>query len=131
MPKITTRNGTSPKANSKNPKDWTDFEFVDITLSSDDKKRFLALTPGEVDELDDVITTLLEGEYKMSLSPDVRNDCVIASFTCKHETDANYGYVLSSRAASWLEALRLNAFKHQYLCVDGVWPKDKRITNWG
>lgn len=125
------RNGKSPKANSRNPKDWKDFEFVNVSMSDTDKAHFKELQETASDELDDSLVTLVEGGYKLSASWDGSNDCFIVSLTCKHETDDNYGYVLSSRSNNLLEAMRLGVFKTMYLCKDGVWPKDTKQNSWG
>lgn len=125
------RNGKSPKANSRNPKDWKDFEFVDIKLSDADKAHFKQQYAENAPELFDALVTLVEGGYKLTISGDERNACFISSLTCKHEADDNYGYVLTSRSDDLYECMLLGAFKHIYLCKDGVWPKEKSANAWG
>lgn len=125
------RNSKSTKGETRGNKSWTDYDFVTIDLSDAQKAHFKALTAEETDELSDSLGTLLELEYKVSFAGDNRNDCIIASLTCRREADDNYGYVLSSRASTWYEAMMLCAFKHLFCCENGVWPKEKRQTNWG
>ena len=126
-----TKGPGSRKSNSRNPKDWSDYEFADIKLSDADKDHFKMLSEEETTELTDCVATLLEGEYKITFTGDKRNDCVICSVTSRDPTDVNFGYVLTSRSSNWYEALLLSAFKHLYLCDGGNWPKEKRVTNWG
>lgn len=124
------RNGKSPKASSKNPSDWRNFEFVQINLSDADKTHFGEMLETAADELDDAMATLLESQYKLSVTYDERNSCFIASLTAKHETDDNWGYVLPSRQGDMWSAIRLAAFKHVHMCKDGVWPKEREGFDW-
>lgn len=119
------------KGYSRNPADWTNFEFVTVNLTEAQAKEFRVLQQEGPDELDDATVTLLEGRYKLSVVYDALNSCFIASLTCKQEDDENYGYVLSSRSADPWEAIRLCSFKTVHVCKDGSWPKEKTQTNWG
>lgn len=125
------RTNGNAKSQSRNPKDWSNFEFVNIPLTEADKTHFKELQSTNPDELDDALVTLVEGEYKFSVTWDKSNECFIGSLTCRHPSDDNYGYVLSSRSDNLFEVMRLCVFKHVYLCENGSWPKDKRQSSWG
>jgi len=125
------RRGQSPKAQSKNPRDWKDFEFIRLELTDADKVHFKDEAAKNPQELWDAIVSLVEMGYKLTFSGDKANACFIASLTCKDELDDNYGYVLTSRSDDLYEAALLNAFKHLYLCKDGTWPKEAVRNNWG
>lgn len=119
------------KSNSKNPKDWQQYEFVNMSLNEAQKDQFHAWYKDAGSHAYDELDALLPAGYKVSLSHDENNSCVIATLTCKEPTDPNYGYCLTSRGPDMWTALALCVFKTTELCTDYEWPKDKRQSNFG
>lgn len=125
--------GTNSKTTSKNPRDWQQYEFVDIRLSEGDKAKFLDWQSKQGDNVYAELDSLLRANYKLSSSYDEANKCNIVSLTCREIGDVNYGFVLSSRAATIWDALALTLYKHFEMCDDGDWAVDQRKSSnsWG
>jgi hypothetical protein len=119
------------KSNSRNPKDWINYEFVQFTLNEAQKDQFREWYKEQGSSCFDDLKGLLASGYKVSLAGDDNNNCVIATLTCKEPTDPNYAYCLSSRATDAWEALAMCLFKTFELCEDADWPKDAQAKNYG
>ncbi len=121
------------KSNSKNSADWQKFDFVEIRLDdkekADFKKRYAADGQAILAPLDG----LLHEGYKLSISYDDNNKCLIASLTCKYSLSPNFNYVMTSRASDMWEAMALAAYKHFSCCDNGDWGAETRINSntWG
>lgn len=112
--------------------DW-EVEFISIPLLSDVKEAFEAWASEAQADIEVWIAQLLGMGYKLSLTLDVSNNCVIVTATCKEAKSPNKGYAVSSRSDSWLEALMITIYKTIILYPekDGGWPKTTRNDNWG
>lgn len=107
--------------------------FVSAPLSrdqADEFKRWFAEAMADVDTW--VAQALSEG-YKMSLTDDRSNDCVIFTLTCKDERSPNFNHALSSRADNWLEAVMMGIYKtyNLYPAKAGGWPKERSNFSYG
>lgn len=125
--------GINSKTSSKNPRDWQQYDFVNITLTESDKAKFAEWQGKQGSKVYDQLDGLIQSGYKLSSSYDEANKCNIVSLTCREIGDVNYGYVLSSRAGNIWDALALTLYKHYEMCDDGDWAVDQRKTSnsWG
>lgn len=112
------------KSNSKNPSDWQRFDFVEIRVGEQEKKDFHAKLTKDPNHFLGEVDNLTKNGYKVSLSYDTNNSCIIASLTCKEPNDPNFNNVLTARASEVWEALSLVMYKHMYMCDDGDWGGD-------
>ena len=81
----------------------------------------------------DFAVKLVEGGYKLSLSWDDWNDCVVCTITLKGDKPGDNGSALSSRGPGVYEALSVAAFKfHEVFAGDlrGA-PKEASKQQWG
>lgn len=120
-------------SNSRDSSDWTKFEFVSVNLTEDEKKKFKSVYSESPQEFFNQLDGLLKNGYKVSLSYDKQNNCVLASMTGKDPLSPNFNYVLTSRAADAWESLALSLFKHFHVCDDEDWGGDTREDgrSWG
>lgn len=121
------------KSNSKNPADWQKFDFVEIRLTDADKADFKAKYAKDAQLFFGELDGLSKNGYKVSLSYDTSNNCVIASLTCREASDPNFNFVLTARAGDTWEALALVLYKHLFMCDDGDWGADEHgsSSQWG
>lgn len=121
------------KSQSRNSNDWGKFDFVEINLSEEDKADFKKLYAEHPSNLLNSLDEMTKNGYKVSLTYDTSNNCVIASLTCKEPLDANFNYILSARSSDTYEALALVLYKHYYLSDDGDWGAETRTNarSWG
>jgi hypothetical protein len=129
MPKT---NGNK-RSNSQNSSEWGKFEFVAINLTEDEKKQFKKAYTDKPNDLLGQLDGLLKNGYKLSLSYDNQNNCVLASLTGKDPNSPNYNYVMTSRAGESWESMALALFKHYVVCDDEDWGGDTREDgrSWG
>lgn len=119
------------KSNSKNPSDWTKYEFINWNLSDAQKEQFNAWYKSQGAEVFAEVESLLASGYKVSMAYDESNKCHLATLTCKEPTDPNYAYCLSSRGPDMWTALAICAFKTFELCTDCDWPKEQQARDFG
>lgn len=120
-------------AKKKTTKATWQVDFIDWRLSTDEKKFFLAELAKNSSVFLDRLSSLLEKNYKVSLSFDEAHMTYIASLTPRDEDDVNAGYCLTSRSDDPFTALSIGLYKHFWLCDDGDWDAAKRKTEvgWG
>lgn len=106
-------------------------EFVNVTLTADQRKEFKAWYPAILDNLHDELGQLMVDDYKVSCSWDDNNQCFIATFTGKQDQTYNSEKALSSRSDNWFEALGVNLFKHVVLFGSKTWDGETTKNNWG
>mgnify|MGYP005619574991 CR=1 FL=1 len=106
-------------------------EFIEFRLESSDEKAFTAWYKANSERMDELVADLLADNYKLGLSPDFENQCIIISLTCKAEKHPNSGKCFTSRSDTWEDALWLTLYKHYALSPDGVWPDRKSQRSWG
>lgn len=121
----------SVKSNSKNPKDWVSYDFVNMTLNEAQKEQFKEWYKDAGSTAFDELEGLIPVGYKVSIAYDESNKCFISTLTCKEPTDPNYGFCLSSRGPDIWTSLALNVFKTVVLCTDCDWPKEQRTNDFG
>ena len=95
--------------------------FVNINLGPEHRKAIKALAKSMKDK--DIVGKLLEyvsDGYRVSFSPDDRNDAVVVTMTGK-EGSANAGYSFSQRHSDPMVALAAVVFCHEELCDRGSW----------
>lgn len=99
---------------------FSDFRFVRIELTEDEKQTFRALLDsGEFDGIspDDFVS---QG-CKVSFSAGDDAGTIICSVTCTDPTAVNAALVLTGRGRISTTALAVCMYKHIYLCSDGSW----------
>lgn len=129
MPKT----GGNKRSNDRNSQEWGKFEFVAVNLTEEEKKQFRLAYKDKPNDLLNPLDGFLKNGYKISLSYDQQNNCVLASMTGKDPASPNYNYVMTSRAADAWESLALALFKHYQVCDDEDWGGDTREDgrSWG
>lgn len=121
------------KSNSKDPQDWQKYDFVEVTLSEEEKVAFKAHYAKDPQSLLGLVEETARGGYKLSLTYDQANECMIATLTCKEPSAVNFGYVMTSRAGDTWESIALAMYKHHYACDDEDWGAETRTNgrSWG
>lgn len=121
------------KSQSRNSQDWQKFDFVEIRLDDHQKADFKAKYAKDANQFLGLLTETLSGDYKLSITYSEENKVFLASLTCRNAVDANYNYVMTSRAGDPWEAIALAMFKHHFVCDDNDWGGDTRLDdrNWG
>ena len=117
---------------TKGKENWN-VEFISLPLLADQKDSFLAWAENATGDVEIFVAQLLGTGYKVSMTLDSVNNCVICTATCREERSPNSGYAMSSRSDTWLEALLMTCFKTLILYPEkeGGWPKNARNDNWG
>lgn len=122
------KNGSKAKAKPAS-QGWQDnYQMVSIELSEEDKEQVAALYERSNEDPWDWLIELVSQGHKVSISPDERNQCVIATATGKSPSCANTGFVLSGRGPTIGGALAALWYKHNYLCAGEPWSKYSTST---
>lgn len=96
----------------------SDYRFVNVRLSSDDKAR-MADTALEVEfPLGFILDIVAEG-YKFSIKEDQKNQTFLASLTDTREDSPSFKAILTGRGSTALNAWYSLAFRHVVLLPDG------------
>jgi hypothetical protein len=108
------------RKNSSKNNQWTT-EFVQYSLSSDDKKDFIAWQKKHSEELDDMVIGLLQTGHKIGYSFSDTSDSFIVSVTGRPEGCNNAGKCFTSHAKDYGTALWVALYKHYVIWGNGVW----------
>jgi len=110
--------------------------FVDLELESADKEYLAAWVESDEWSGTDMIVMLLGDGYKLSLSPDPKHNCVVATATGRLDACANVGYSMSARGPDAEKALAALGYKIYHVLsgepwVDNPKAKDRQLGLWG
>ena len=125
------RTNTTNKKRSRNKGGFGDWEFVDVKVTKADKASFKDWSTKTAADSVDLLSTLVNSGYKLSVSWSDYSDCYTASLSCTEEGLANYHLVMTSRSDELWEAVMLALYKHYVMCHDETWPTDKPDDTWG
>jgi len=95
--------------------------FIDIELSEQDKAMLADWKPEDKPDLMVMLQEAMEGNYKLSLSPDKLHNCVIATLTGREGCGENEGYSLNARGPDVPGALLALYYKQVCLCEGKAW----------
>lgn len=110
--------------------------FVDVLLTDDLKEHARTWSESEEYSFEDAATLLLEDGYKLTLSPDTKHNCVIATATGKAAACINVGYSLSARGPNASAATAVLFYKIYVLLQGQSWegyeaPESNQLSLWG
>jgi len=111
----------------------SNIEFLTLKLTSQDREKFDVWAKEGTKKTWPMLRELYEGGYKVSISPDFNNQCVIVSLTGTDNSTHNVGYCMTSRAEDVQEAILIACYKH-FVMADGAdWEAvaGKNEDNWG
>lgn len=109
----------------------SDYAFVDVRISKADRAAFDKWAAETANDAIDLLASLANSGYKISVSWSDYNDCYTASFTGQEENGPNYHLVMTSRSDDMWEALMIGLYKHYVQCRGEDWPTDKQENDWG
>jgi len=124
MPKKSVRRSLEKKTN-------VPFIFVDLRLSQSERGEFEIWASEHESELATLIEETVQNGYKLSVSYDLNNDCMIASCTCVDDVDGNYNACVTSRHEEALQALLMTFYKVYILLAGKSWRDNEVKSNWG
>lgn len=110
---------------------YNNLEFVTFKLQREEADLFEAWWDKEQQRVPDILQELINGGYKVSITPDFDNACTIVTLIGKDCITENKKRAYSSRADGWLEAFGLMAYKHFVLSSAQAWPESSTMSNWG
>lgn len=123
---MATKKGT--KSNGGNS--FGGWVFVNVTLSSDDKKRLADCVAANRYPLA-LVGDLVSAGYKVSFSLDSKNNSYICSISDTREDSPFYKHILSGRGANALNSWYAVCYKHIAM-ADGDWSVVAEVgTNGG
>lgn len=108
-------------------------QFINIRLGKLEKEAFEVWYKENLKNLFKMVNTLHEEGYKISLSPDFQNNCIIASITGTDNASFNNGLCFTSRAEVVEEAIMLMCYKHIVMAHSESWEDiaESRDDAWG
>lgn len=98
---------------------FTQSKFINYSLTDAQKKEIKAWSPTQ-EELDDLLNTLVEGDYKVTFSYDDYNECHSCAIVPKGEKHVNTGYILTGKGSTPFKALKQVSWIH-FKVLDGAW----------
>jgi len=111
----------------------SNIEFVTLKLSTADRIKYDEWAQQAGSKIFKMLSELAEGGYKVSISPDFNNSCIIASITGTENCVHNVGLCMTSRADDVNDALLVMCYKHFVLANSADWldVAGKNEDNWG
>ena len=112
---------------NRQPPQFVQYRLTDEELA--EAKQHLLTPDGVITE----ISALCENGYKMSVSVDKYGGGLSAFLTPTSPDNENFGFTLSARAPSFIQAFSLLVWKH-YELFSQDWPKEQRQSkgnSWG
>lgn len=119
-----------PKKRNRDDNSWG-FEFYEMRLTDEEKAHFENWVQSEGWIHIDDLALIVENEYKLSVTYNIRNDTWYVSLTGHSEHPINPSRVMTSRHNTLHAALSLAYFKHAVLSEGGEWRNDKNMQTWG
>ncbi len=110
---------------------FDDYAFVDVRIRASDKDAFKTWAQSNANDSVDLLSTLVNSGYKVSVSWSDYQDCYTASFTGQEEKSPNYHLVMTSRSDDLWEAIMIGLYKHFVQCGGEDWPTDRQTNDWG
>lgn len=98
-------------------------EFVNINLE-DSQRQELKAQNFDMKGFDDVLTVLFEGNYKLTIRFDAKNDC-FAAWIVAPDAGPNKGCILAGRGSTPSKAVKQVLFIH-FRLLDGKWVDSQR-----
>ena len=114
-------------ARNAKPKDETqptgrgDVLFINYDLDEASKGKFRKWRELHEKDVPDMLQSLIDGNYQVSIKPDTFNDCVGAFIICKDAKSENAGYILTGRGLNAFGALMGVLYRH-FAVFEGQWP---------
>jgi hypothetical protein len=108
--------------------------FVDISVGKDGKTYVQESMFVEAADVVGELEAIIEDGYKLSVTEDTANGCVIVSATGRTCLDANRGLTLSARGPDFAAGLHMLAYKMYHLAQGGAWenvPGQSGGDPWG
>jgi hypothetical protein len=105
----------------KNGTGFTAIDFVQYSLSSDDKKNFVVWQKKNSDQLDTLVVEVLQANHKIGFSFNDSTDSFVCSFTGKPEDCNNASKCFTSHAKDYATALWVGLYKYHVVFDRGVW----------
>lgn len=112
-------------------KQFTGTQFVNVRLSTSDKKKVGTWEEAISFEVIEFIYGVITDGYKISVSADIDRDCVIASITGKAGRGVNAGCTMTSRGPDIYTALLITGYKHYSMFDAKAWEAEEGGDNWG
>jgi hypothetical protein len=106
-------------------------DFVNLTLPQSEESNFTGWAKKNEKQWPAMVTTLIEQGYRVSLSPDFENACIIVTLTCRSADSPNNGKAMSTRAEHWIDALLLALYKHLVFTAGNWGEVQPRRRSWG
>ena len=122
---------TSEELTVKKNRTLPDYEFINYKLPENLADEFQKWTNANSAKFWTFLGSLTEAGYKLSVSPDLDNACVIATITATKYATNNNGFCLSSRSDDAMEAVWLSLYKHFVVFDGGTWEAGTVRSNWG
>jgi len=108
--------------------------FINVRLQDDAKSEFQHWLEVNNDSIYMVMDDLMGEGMKISLSWDKLNGCAIVTFTGAIDDDHMTRYIMTTRGATWFEALALSVWKH-FVYLEADWgnykPRTSQSSVWG
>lgn len=102
---------TKPSHNGAKKDSWQPKGFVNLYLSEAQLAHAFETYAKETKVESDWNDEMANG-YRFTFSYDGKTGSVLCTVNCKDESSENFGWLLSSFAPSWKEALVLSLYKH-------------------
>lgn len=113
-------------------KEFVPSKFVRSELT-DQEKAHLKAQNYVWDDIPENLVALVEGGYKVSCTNDLRSNSFAVWITPTGDDNPNYGFTLSARGPTLLQAFAVAFYKH-FTKFESVWPKDENDPirdQWG
>lgn len=102
---------TKPTTVKPKPDTWVAKGFVNLSLTQEQIKHAFQTYDNATKVEGDMLREMSDG-YKFTLSQNEKTNAIVCSCTHKDSTNENNGWILTSHAPTWFEALSLTLYKH-------------------
>lgn len=110
---------TKPTKNAPKSDGWQPKGFVNLTLN-DTQKKDAAQQYNDPKKVEADWHRAMANGYRFTFGIDGKSNAVVSSVNCKDQASENHGWLLTSFAGTWWEALVYSLYKHFYI-LEEVW----------
>lgn len=114
---------SAPQKTPKGPKNYGT-QFVPGEMTDSDKLDCKAWTVWD-ERADDLLVTLADGEYRVSVKRDGNGVGYLCFINCPESGHVHSGWTLSGRGSTPLKAIKQACYRH-FVLFDGEWPMVSR-----
>lgn len=104
--------------------------FINVMFSHEEQCAVIADLEKKAPEIEDSVVTLVEAEYKVGISYDLRSDAYNIVATCKRERSPYYGYCFTFKHIDLARGLSIFRWFYDHHLAEEAYVLPEKDSKW-